>query len=141
MIHFTVQTQQSIHKSYTFMKYTPSLSGLISLLAHFCVPTIIHNWACKNRACRRKLHPLTQKVISQKWNRIFVFCYLQHIAIKCLIITENFMVIAYHHKKFMSHDGLKKQSNFLCPHALFLQVRSQIPIYATKEEIFARIVS
>ena len=34
--------------------------------------------ACENRACGHKLHHVTLQVISQCWNRIFVFCCLHH---------------------------------------------------------------
>jgi len=38
------------------------------------------DWACENRACGHKLHPITLQVITQQWNKIFTFCDLWCIA-------------------------------------------------------------
>ena len=42
-----------------------------------CLPANC-DWACENRVCGHKLHPITLQVISQYWNRIFTFCNLYH---------------------------------------------------------------
>jgi len=52
---------------------------------------IICDRACENRACGHKLHPVTLKVISEYWNRVFLFCNLHN---EFLIIAGNFIAIA-----------------------------------------------
>jgi len=58
---------------------------------------IICDWACGH-----KLHPVTLKVISQYWNRVFLFCNLHN---EFLLIAENFITIACWDKELWIQKG------------------------------------
>ena len=59
-------------------------------------------------ACGHKLYPVTLQVISQYWNRIFVFCNMQH---KANYMRTKSGKLHYHSiivHKVMSDESLKK---------------------------------
>jgi len=77
---------------------------------------IICDRTCENWASRHKLHPVTLKVISEYWNRVFLFCNLHN---EFLIIAENFIAIVCWDKEIWIEK-------IMYQHALFSHVQSHI---------------
>jgi len=93
------------------------------------VHIIICDWACENQACGHKLHSVTLKVISQYWNRVFLFCNLHN---EFLIIAENFIAIACWDKELWIQKDWKNHVPtcpvFACPVTYKLHVHLAIKI-------------
>ena len=63
----------------------------ILTLHRYLVQSINANGSAKNRACGHKLHPATQVVISQYWNRIFV-SYSKLNAENCILGVDRILL-------------------------------------------------